>query len=361
MLLERKTKSVMIIAPYPKNGAPGQRFRYEQYLSFLEQESISYTYYSFLDTNTNSILYQQGYYLKKIAGVLTGFFNRIRLLFKVPSYDFVFIFREATPVGPPVIEWVIAKVLKKKIIYDFDDAIWLPNTSEANKIAAYLKFNSKVSSICKWAYKVSCGNRYLCAYASKFNNKVVLNPTTIDTINHHNRIKNQHSDKFIIGWTGTHSTMIYLAEIVPVLEKLEEKLEFKFLIISNKEPDFKLKSLEYRQWREESEIDDLLEFNIGLMPLTHDQWSEGKCGFKALQYMALGIPALVSPVGVNKEIVSHGYDGFLCSTLEDWEKYILELCTDAIRREEMGRKAQSKIELKYSVNSNKFNFLDLFN
>lgn len=361
MQSDKKSKRIIILAPYPRNGAPGQRFRYEQYLSFLAEKNIRYRYFSFLDVKTNLLLYKPGQHLNKVLGVLKGFCKRIMVLFKVSSYDYVFIFREAAPLGPPIVEWIIAKILKKKIIYDFDDAIWLPNTSEVNKPIAWIKFHNKVNYICKWAYKVSGGNRYLCAYALKFNGKVILNPTTIDTVNHHNKVKNQHSKEFVIGWTGTHSTMVYLNEVVPVLKRLEDKIKFKFLVISNRKPDFELNSLEFRPWKEETEIKDLLEFNVGLMPLTKDKWAEGKCGFKALQYMALGIPALVSPVGVNKEIINNGIDGFLCSTLEEWERSILLLHKDVLMREKIGKNARIKVEANYSVNSNRDNFLNLFN
>ena len=129
---------------------------------------------------TWNILYQPGHAVKKVSGILSGFVRRLFLLFSVPTYDFVFVHREAAPVGPPVFEWFIAKVLGKKIIYDFDDAIWLANTSEANKMVAGVKWHHKVTNICRWAYKNSCGNTYLANYARHFNPVVVVNPTTID-------------------------------------------------------------------------------------------------------------------------------------------------------------------------------------
>src|SRR5690606_37637078 len=138
-----------------------------------------------------------------------GFFRRKILLFKACKYDYIFIHREVAPLGPPIFEWFLAKMLQKRIIYDFDDAIWLTNTSENNKLAAGLKWHQKVDAISKWAYKVSCGNTFLCDYARQFNNNVVLNPTTIDTENMHNPalLQKQVNSVLVIGWTGTHSTL----------------------------------------------------------------------------------------------------------------------------------------------------------
>ena len=113
----------------------------------------------------------------------------------------IFIHREVAPVGPPVFEWIISKIFKKKIIYDFDDAIWLTDRKDESWILETLKWRSKIQSICRWSYKVSCGNEYLCDYARQFNERVFYNPTTIDTGNLHNPslYKIDSKDKIIIG------------------------------------------------------------------------------------------------------------------------------------------------------------------
>jgi glycosyltransferase involved in cell wall biosynthesis len=351
---------IYLLLPYPLREAPSQRFRFEQYFVFLHERNMQFIVFPFLDVKTWNILYQPGHYAAKIFGILSGFLKRFLLLFHMGDADFVFIHREASPIGPPVFEWLIAKVLRKKIIYDFDDAIWLPNTSESNKIISGIKWHGKVAAICRWAYKVSCGNDYLCDYARQYNNNVVLNPTTVDTRNLHNQIKNQNTEKVTIGWTGTHSTLNYLEPLLPVIARLEKELDFRFIIISNRQPHYPLKSLQYIPWNKATEIDDLLQLNIGIMPLTDDKWAQGKCGFKALQYMALGIPAVLSPVGVNNKIVTQAKDGFLCNTETEWTAALHQLLTDPHLRIETGRQARLKIENHFSVNANRNNFLGLF-
>jgi glycosyltransferase involved in cell wall biosynthesis len=351
---------ILFVVPYPLGKAPSQRFRFEQYLSFILEEDWTYTIVPFLDDKTWRILYQPGHMVSKVLGILKGFLMRFFLLFSVPAYDFVFIHREATPIGPPWFEWIVSKVLRKKIIYDFDDAIWIPNTSETNKVVAGLKWHHKVGSVCKWAYKVSCGNGYLQDFARQYNNMVVVNPTTIDTLHHHNQVKDQFTNKVVIGWTGTHSTMKYLDAVVPVLQQLEQKYSFEFRVISNQRPEFKLNSLLYKPWVKETEIADLLTFNIGLMPLEDDLWAKGKCAFKALQYMALGIPPVVSPVGMNTEVVADGINGYICSTEEEWFLNLEKVILDPEHRIKLGRAARKKIEEDYAVVANRINFLGLF-
>jgi len=352
--------NILFVVPYPAGQAPSQRFRFEQYFDLLTQKGYRFTIAPFLDDETWRILYKPGMAAKKAFGILAGFWRRFVLLFRLSKYDYIFLHREASPIGPPWFEWIAAKVLGKKIVYDFDDAIWIPNTSENNKIVAGVKWHHKVDSICKWAYKVSCGNSYLQAYAKKFNQNAIVNPTTIDTVNLHNRVKDQHTDKVVIGWTGTHSTMKYLEMVVPVLQKLEERYPFEFIVISNKKPDFKLRSLKFLPWKKETEIDDLLRFNIGLMPLEDDLWAKGKCAFKALQYMALGIPAVVSPVGMNTEVVTDGVNGYICNTSDEWYASLEKIMQDPNLRIELGKAARQTIESRYAVASNSENFLKLF-
>lgn len=353
---------ILFIVPYPFGRAPSQRFRFEQYLDALTAAGHHYRLAPFLSVATWNILYKPGLAVAKVLGILGGFVRRLGLLFAVPGYDFVFVHREVVPVGPPVFEWIIAKVLAKRIIYDFDDAIWLANTSEANKIAAGVKWHHKVADICRWAYKNSCGNAFLADYARQFNSRTVVNPTTIDTVCLHNQMRNQAAlGRLIIGWTGTHSTLKYLDQVVPVLAKLEaEGLDFEFRVISNQPPALMLRSLVFLPWRKDTEIADLLGFHVGLMPLEDDFWAKGKCAFKALQYMALGIPPLVSPIGMNTEVVQHGQNGFVCATPAEWEVSLRQLLADVQLRQRLGAAARNTVEQRYSVRANTSNFLALF-
>ena len=353
---------ILFVVPYPTGKAASQRFRFEQYYSLLDAQGISYDVRPFLTEKIWTILYLPGQFHLKAAGIIGGLIKRFLLLFRLKKFDFIFIHREATPIGPPFFEYIASKWLKKKIIYDFDDAIWIPNYSEANSFFSFLKGYSNVKPICKLAWKVSCGNQYLCEFASEVNSNVVYNPTTIDTINLHNQIKNQKDRPFVIGWTGSHSTIRYLSELIPILKDLENRHSFEFQVISDlpPEPDMEFTSLRFIKWKKESEIVDLMAFNVGVMPLLNDKWANGKCGFKALQYMSLGIPALVSPVGVNSKIVDNGENGFICDTAENWKHSLEKVMNDQNLLETMGKNTRQKIEAAYSVQSNERNFLGLF-
>jgi glycosyltransferase involved in cell wall biosynthesis len=226
-------------------------------------------------------------------------------------------------------------------------------------MAVFVKCVWKIKWLCKWSYKVSAGNQFLANYAKKYNRSVSIIPTVVDTKHRYASLVDQRNIRPSIGWTGSHSTMKYLDPIIPVLQKLEEKWDFDFYVISNKEPEYQLRSLKFIKWNEQKEIDDLCKINIGIMPLESDQWSEGKCGFKIIQYLALGIPAIASPVGVNNKIIEER-NGFLCNNNEEWYSALSVLLADHDLREEMGSAGRKKIISRYSIQATEALFLDLF-
>ncbi len=354
------SKKIYFIVPYPHQEAPSQRFRFEQYFDFLEANGFEVEIYPFINHSTWKTLYGEGKILKKALGILMSFVRRFALLFKLHKADYIFIHREAAHIGPPIFEWIIAKVLRRKYIYDFDDAIWLPNYSESNANFHRLKAYWKVRYCMEWASQITAGNAYLAEYARQYNQNVQIIPTTIDTENHHNIMTNQESPELTIGWTGTHTTMHYLDELVPVLKKLEQKYAFTFLVISNQSNDYDLKSLKFVKWNKQTEIEDLAKINIGVMPLKQDIWSEGKCGFKGLQYMALEIPTIMSPVGVNSTIVENGVNGFLAESHEEWYELLEKLIVDKQLRFQIGKGGKLRIDEVYSVLANQEKFLELF-
>ena len=358
-------KKILFLVPYPLHESPSQRFRFEQYFGLLQSHGYSYTVRSFLSSGNWKTLFKPGETLVKIGALTSGFVKRIIVLFISPMYDFVFIHREVSPLGPPIFEWILAKLLRKKLIYDFDDAIWLTDRQNESFMLKVGKWRSKVSLICKWSYKVSCGNEYLCNFAATFNKNVVYNPTTIDTENLHNPslFKEIYSEqkRVRIGWTGSHSTLKYLTKIESVLQKILTGYPWvEFIVIADQEPALSLPSVTFIPWNPETEMEDLMRFDIGIMPLPDDEWAKGKCGFKALQYMALERPAIVSSVGVNAKIIEHGVDGFLCRSDEDWEDALKKLIEDPSLRKSMGKSGRKKVIESYSVLSNSSTFLSLF-
>lgn len=356
---------ILFLIPYPLNESPSQRFRFEQYFGLLEDHGYQLRIQSFLPPGKWRLFYQHGHTVRKALMMVNGFLKRTGVLLSLSRFDRVFIHRETAPIGPPIVEWVIAKVFRKKIIYDFDDAIWLTDKKNEPWLERNLRSRTKVSSICRWSHVISCGNEYLRQYALRFNPNAILNPTTVDTENVHNPAHHNNpagtGERLLIAWTGSHSTLKYLYLLEKVLFDIQQKFDHvDLLVIADKPPEINLPRIVFRPWSNETEIRDLIGADIGIMPLPDDEWSKGKCGFKALQYMALEIPAVVSNVGVNPDIIENGKNGRLCEGDEVWLTTLEELITNPEPRKRLGLAGRKTVVDQYSVSSNADNFLSLF-
>lgn len=360
--MPKKKNDILFLLPYPIGRAPSQRFRVEAFLKELESAGINFTLRCFMTPATWDVLYKGGSFIQKSLGTLMGFLKRFKtVFFEANTYEWIFIHREASPIGPPLFEWYLSKVLGKKIIYDFDDAIWIPNTSNQNRIVSSMKAFWKIRLICKWAHTVVCGNDFLYNFAKVSNARnIVKIPTVVDTTNRY-KIQHVHKPgKAVVGWTGSHSTLKYLDPLVEMLNDLQQEVDFTLRIIADKQPDLYFKDWEFIPWNATTEIEDLTQIDIGLMPLIADAWSEGKCGFKLIQYLALGIPAVATPVGVNTSIIQVGVNGFLASDNQQWRTLLLKLIKNVELRYQLGSNGRKYIVEHYSIESQKNKFLKLF-
>ena len=348
-----KNMNLGILAPYPINCGPSQRFRFEQYLTIWRQNGIEITLYPFYSKYVWSILYLRGKVIRKTVGVLACMARRIFItLFSLRSHDLIFIHREAVPAGPPVVEWILTKVFRKRIIFDFDDALWLVHCKRL--INLFLMRRVRVNFLLRNSNYIICGNKYLLDYCLKFNECTTIIPTTIDTKYH--KPVSKINEKPTICWTGTHTTLPYLKIILESLNEINKQFHFVFLVISNEKPDFPIPNMVFKRWNQEDEIETLCEASIGVMPLPFDAWSKGKCGLKILQFMALGIPVVASDWGVNSEIIKQGHNGMLCKDTSQWTESLRILLEDSALRNHIGREGRKLVESKYSVEFNKAHY-----
>jgi len=253
---------------------------------------------------------------------------------------------------------------KAKMIFDFDDSVWLGDTSDANKQLEWLKNPGKIITLISLCDMVFAGNRYLADFACTFNSNVKIIPTTID-VKEYKRDTSviKGSEKICIGWTGSITTIKHFEYAVPILKKIKEKYRDKvwFKVIGDSDYYNAELDVKGQAWNKEKEVADLSSIDIGIMPLPDDEWTKGKCGLKGLQYMALEIPAIMSPVGVNSEIINDGVNGFLATKEQEWIDKISLLVDDVKLRETIGKEARKTVIEKYSIDSMKGNYLRYFN
>ena len=339
---------LLAIVPNLYDTSPGQRFRIEQWEPLLRERGVEITYAPFLDEELSSVLYRQGQMGKKLSHVVRRFGGRLSDVRSASNFDAVYIFREAALFGPPIFERMI-RSRKIPFVFDFDDAIFVSYRSPSNGYLSYLKFAAKASTICRLASHVMVGNPYLAEYSRQFNPNVTMIPTTIDLDRYHVVERDTDPQPVVIGWTGSFSTVQHLDTLRSALQKLAQREKFRLRVIGT--PEYKLEGVdvEAMDWRAETEVKDLTPCEVGIMPLPDDAWSKGKCGLKALQFMALGTPVICSPVGVNTDIIQDSENGYLANGEDEWLEKLGALIRSAELRRRMGLAGRATVEERYSA------------
>lgn len=352
------SKKVLFLALHRPDRSPSQRFRFEQYLGFLSTNGYSCEFSYLISENDDKIFYGSGNYLGKFGILWRSFWKRWKESKNADQYDLIFVQRECFMLGTTFFEKRFAS--KSKMIFDFDDSIWLQFVSEGNKSLSFLKDASKTSKLIEISDMIFAGNQYLADYAAQFNKNIKIIPTTIDTDEYQRLTLPKQAGRVCIGWSGSFTTIEHFKHAVPSLKKLKEKYGDKiyFKVIGSDKyvnDDLGIKGL---NWNKKDELKELSEIDIGLMPLPNDEWTKGKCGLKGLQYMALEIATIMSNVGVNGEIIEDGVNGYLINKEEDWVEKISMLIENDALRKSMGAAGRKTVLDFYSVESQKERYLD---
>lgn len=249
----------------------------------------------------------------------------------------------------PPAAWIDSLVSARPLLFDFDDAIFTSPANNRSRLARK-RVNHRLQHILSRAHTVIAGNRYLQDYARQYARHVIHVPTVLDIRRYPAKI---HREKkpIVVGWIGHSVNHPYLSALESVLRKLASILDFRLLVISDRDFAMQGVSVENRRWAEATEIADILRMDIGVMPMPDDPWTRGKCGFKAIQYMAAGVPVICSAVGANVDIVRDATDGFCVSTEQQWLECLVELCASPDARQRMGQSARLRVQESYSLES----------
>lgn len=325
---------------------PSSRFRVHQYVPFLEKVGIKCLV---------APLIPNKYYGSRIRGMApllsamkVG--KRVYDIFRSLEADVIFLERDLLPLSSIWPERLLFR-LNSNIIFDFDDAI-------------FLKYKDKIDWIIRKSKVVITGNDYLAAYANQYNRLVLTIPTSVDLEKYKSKDHQNTSEVPVIGWVGTSSNLCYLAALRKPLAELSNRYNFLFDVVSDDPQkacqilgDISGLRLTTKKWSETSEINDLLNFDIGVMPLRDAEWEKGKCALKLIQYMALGIPSVASPVGENAKIISNGENGFLASSDIEWKEKLERLLNAPELRLRFGVEGRKLVEQNYSIQANFPSFL----
>jgi len=303
------------------------------------------------------IVYRKGHTVGKLAHFMESCAGRFLDTLRARKHDLLFIQREVFPYGPALLERILS-LWNRPIVFDFDDAIYLPASHSPNKSLAWLKCPSKTATTVRLATRVIVGNSVLEQYARRINPNVVVLPTPVDTDEIRPRENVPKQDKVTIGWTGSPSTVAYLHGLDSVFQEISRHYPIRVEVYGGLYHCEGVETRSTPEWTRTGELDALNRFDIGVMPLTDDEWTRGKCGFKILEYMAAGIPTVASAVGANNEIVMAGSTGLLASTQSEWIDHLETLLGNPRLRSEMGANGRFRAVQEYSVQVNAPKFLD---
>jgi len=264
-----------------------------------------------------------------------------------PRYDVIFIQRVLFPFPIP---WILRRY-RQKIIFDFDDAIFtthVAHTGRMGRLRAWFRGRG-LPPVLRMACHAIVENTYTATYAAQHCPAVSIITGPIDTDRYRPGQKTGRKG-VVLGWIGSRTTTRYLELIrAPLTELAHRHPRLSICLIGAEgfEPDGLPVTL--RRWSLETEVADLQTFDIGLMPLPDDVWTRGKGGYKLLQYLSMGVPVVASPVGINREIVKDGVNGFLAASDREWMTGLERLIRDPDLRRRMGADGRGKMEACYSL------------
>jgi glycosyltransferase involved in cell wall biosynthesis len=332
--------------------APNQRFRHEQWAPYLERDhAITMQFDWFESAELTGLLYTPGHHSRKAVLVLRDALRRWRRRARIAEFDAVVVLREAMLIGGAWLERYIARS-GVPWLYDFDDAIWQWNLRGINGLFTLARSPWKVEQACRLASAVTVGNEYLAEYARRFSSQVHIVRTSIDMPAYPSLPEPAPGGPFTIVWTGSHSTLQHLDAIRPALAELGRRRSLRLRVVCDRAPErVSNVEMQYVPWRASSEASDLAPAHVGIMPLPDTEAARGKCGCKALQYMAIGRPVVVSPVGINRAIVEPGVNGYWAVTTPEWVARLEQLADDAALRARLGAAARMTVEREFSARS----------
>lgn len=336
---------ILILSRYDKLGA-SSRMRFFQYIKHLESQDHQIKISPFFNNRYIKHLYSND----KPAIVLDSikaYLKRSAALLKIKKFDIIWIEKEIFPYFPPFTERIL-KFFKIKYIVDYDDAVF--HIYDMNKNIFIKKIlGKKIDAVMKNSSLVAAGNDYILKRAQTAGaDNIKIIPTVVDIDKYPLNKRSQQQQLINIGWIGSPATSFYLKQLENLIREIFADHKVKFSAIGGDAHLLKNIPVEIIQWKEKTEAEEISRFDIGIMPLDDSPWSRGKCGYKLIQYMASGLPVVASPVGVNKEIVEHGINGFLADSPEEWKFYIEKLLKDKNLRIKMGKKGRQKVENFYS-------------
>ncbi len=333
---------VLLLSRYGAMGA-SSRVRFLQYLPYFKAQGVNMSVVPLFSDAYVRALYEGG---SRWREVVAGYMRRIGALLQVRRFDVVIVEKELFPFLPAFAERLL-RVSGVPYVVDYDDALFHRYDLHSSKLVRGV-LGRKIDAVMRHAVVVVAGNDYLAERARQAGaRRVELIPTVVDTHRYQPR-QAPPNETPVIGWIGTPNTSRYLQPLLPVFEALQARMRVRVVAVGARSEDFAGTPVETLPWSEETEVESIQQFDIGIMPLADSPWERGKCGYKLIQCMACGVPVVASPVGVNTVIVNPGKNGLLARD-DEWEEQLTTLLQDPELRRSFGAQGRKDVENWYSL------------
>lgn len=343
---------VLALAAFPIEAA-ATRYRLFQLAPGLADMGIRLTVRPFLDSGTFASLYQRSNWPQTAAGLIRASAFRLADLGRVRRADVLLVQREALLFGPPVVEWLALRLGNCPLVLDLDDATYVGYVSPTyGRLSSWLKAPGKTDQLIRWASVVTCGNPVISKYVTDAGGRAQVVPTVVDTATFTPRPDaGSGRRELVVGWIGSHSTLPFLERLAPVLRELAAVHRFRLKVVGAGRAELPFGGVEVDNlpWSLDREVADFQSLDVGLYPLPENEWSVGKSGLKSIQYMAVGVPFVASPVGVVGEIGQPGVTHLCATSLAEWRDALDRLLSDADLRARMGRAGRSHVLGSHTV------------
>jgi glycosyltransferase involved in cell wall biosynthesis len=334
----------LALTRFTRLGA-GPRLRTLQYIPYLESCGIEMHVSPFFPDE--AILDLEQHKRRRASMVASSIARRLGALSTARNYDAIWLEAECIPLAP----WLLERSLLSfapPIVVDYDDAVFHNYEKFTAPIIRQI-MNGKIESIMAFASVVIAGNAYIADRAKRAGAKrVEIVPTVLEPERYSVPDRNGRKTK-TIGWIGSPSTAPYLLEIATVLRDVQRETGARIVVMGSGPFNIPGVKIEVLKWSEDTEADAAASFDVGIMPLPDRPWTQGKCGYKLIQYMASGLPVVASPVGVNSAIIIDRKTGFLASNAQEWKNALVTLLQNEDLREVMGREGRLRVLSDYSV------------
>jgi L-malate glycosyltransferase len=344
---------VLVLTPYPYGTTAGPRSSFELWERVLREAGISFDYAVFETDRLHRILNTRGLAAQKTLEMTRAYAQFIPKVRQVDEYDAVLVNREATLIGPAIVErWVTRR--RKPLIYLLDDPLYIPYRSPANGWLSYLKFSGKVKTLCRSSAVVLANSPSHCAFARRYNGNVWQIPSLVDAelYSGWKPRSDGSTERVRVGWSGSPSTVSNLQLIRRPLQALSAREDVDLVMIGAR--DFGLPEVPHARvpWCAETEVEDLRRLDVGLVPVPLTRWTPHKFFLKLVQYMALGIPPVATPLGSNATVIADGETGFLARDNGEWRRAVGRLVGDTELRERVGKRAAEVAHERYTLQAN---------